>query len=146
MLDKEMFPAVEGTYSGQFIYCGAKAQLVVGNTMPLKSMPEGTVISNVEVRPGDRGVIARCSGDYAAIIAHDVDKARSKIRLPSGSKKWVQNTCRATVGIVAGGGRMDKPKVRGVAMNPVEHPHGGGNHQHVGHPTTSARACVPGQK
>jgi len=164
-IDKELFPAVEGTYTGQFIYCGAKAQLVVGNTMPLKSMPEGTVISNVEVRPGDRGVIARCSGDYAAIIAHDVDKARSKIRLPSGSKKWVQNTCRATVGIVAGGGRMDKPmlkagrayhkyrvkrncwpKVRGVAMNPVEHPHGGGNHQHVGHPTTSARACVPGQK
>merc|ERR1712224_970554 len=72
---KEIIPAVEGTYSGQFIYCGAKAQLVVGNTLPLKSMPEGTVISNVEVRPGDRGVIARCSGDYAAIIAHDVDKA-----------------------------------------------------------------------
>merc|ERR1712225_222905 len=111
-LDKELFPAVEGTYSGQFIYCGAKAQLVVGNTMPLKSMPAGTVISNVEVRPGDRGVIARCSGDYAAIIAHDVDKARSKIRLPSGSKKWVQNTCRATVGIVAGGGRMDKPMLK----------------------------------
>jgi len=77
----------------------------------------------------------------------------------------VLNNCRATIGIVAGGGRMDKPmlkagrayhkyrvkrncwpKVRGVAMNPVEHPHGGGNHQHVGHPTTSARASVPGQK
>merc|ERR1712080_137504 len=129
-IDKELFPAVEGTYTGQFIYCGAKAQLV-GN-----SMPEGTVISNVEVRPGDRGVIARCSGDYAAIIAHDLDKDRSKISLPSGSRKWVRSTCRATVGIVAGGGRMDKPmlkagrayhkyrvkrncwpKVRGVAMN-----------------------------
>merc|ERR1711977_437344 len=104
-LDKELFPAVEGTYSGQFIYCGAKAQLVVGNTMPLKSMPEGTVISNVEVRPGDRGVIARCSGDYAAIIAHDVDKAGRAYH-----KYRVKRNCW--------------PKVRGVAMNPVEHPHG----------------------
>ena len=110
-------------------------------------------------------VIARCSGDYASIIAQDPERNRTKVRLPSGSKKWVLNTCRGTVGIVAGGGRMDKPmlkagrayhkyrvkrncwpKVRGVAMNPVEHPHGGGNHQHVGHPTTSARASVPGQK
>merc|ERR1711937_795646 len=131
----------------------------------LKYKPEGTVISNCEVRPGDRGVIARCSGDYCTIIAQDVDKKRTKIRLPSGSKKWVQNTCRATIGVVSGGGRLDKPmmkagrayhkyrvkrncwpKVRGCAMNPVEHPHGGGNHQHVGHPTTSARASVPGQK
>merc|ERR1712146_34383 len=143
-LDKELFPAVEGTYTGQFIYCGAKAQLVVGNTMPLKTMPEGTVISNVEVRPGDRGVIARCSGDYAAIIAHDVDKGRTKIRLPSGSKKWVQSTCRATHKYRVK--RNCWPKVRGVAMNPVEHPHGGGNHQHIGHPSTCARAAVPGQK
>merc|ERR1711959_2311 len=164
-IDKELFPAVEGTYTGQFIYCGKKAQLIVGNTLPLQSMPEGTIISNLEVRPGDRGVIARCSGDYCTIIAHDVDKCRSKVRLPSGIKKWVQHSCRATVGIVAGGGRLDKPllnagrtyhkyrvkrncwpKVRGCAMNPVEHPHGGGNHQHVGHPTTTSRMCVPGQK
>merc|ERR1712216_885039 len=131
-LDKVLMPAVEGLYTGQFVYAGKKATLVVGNTMPLKSMPEGTVISNVEARPGDRGVIARCSGDYAAIIAHDVDKKRSKVRLPSGSKKWLSFNCRA--------------KVRGCAMNPVEHPHGGGNHQHVGHPTTTSRACVPGQK
>jgi len=164
-IDKELMPAVEGTYTGQFVYCGSKAQLIVGNTLPVKSMPEGTVMSNLEVRPGDRGVIARCSGDYASIIAQDPERNRTKVRLPSGSKKWVLNTCRGTVGIVAGGGRMDKPmlkagrayhkyrvkrncwpKVRGVAMNPVEHPHGGGNHQHVGHPTTSARASVPGQK
>jgi large subunit ribosomal protein L8e len=164
-LDKVLMPAVEGLYTGQFVYAGKKATLVVGNTMPLKSMPEGTVISNVEARPGDRGVIARCSGDYAAIIAHDVDKKRSKVRLPSGSKKWISFNCRATVGIISGGGRLDKPmlkagrayhkfrvkrncwpKVRGCAMNPVEHPHGGGNHQHVGHPTTTSRMCVPGQK
>merc|ERR1711904_63953 len=87
------------------------------------------------------------------------------IRLSSRINKTIPADCRATVGIVAGGGRLDKPMlkagrayhkyrvkrncwptVRGVAMNPVEHPHGGGNHQRVGHPTTSARACVPGQK
>merc|ERR1712072_1275008 len=126
---------------------------------------EGTIVSNCEVRPGDRGVIARASGDYCTLIAQDVDKNRTKIRLPSGSKKWVQAQCRATIGIVSGGGRLDKPmlkagrayhkykvkrnswpKVRGCAMNPVEHPHGGGNHQHVGHPTTTNRMCVPGQK
>merc|ERR1711981_601992 len=148
-LDKELYPAVEGSYTGQ---------LIVGNTLPLQSMPEGTIISNLEVRPGDRGCIARCSGDYCTIIAHDVEKSRTKVRLPSGAKKWVQHSCRATVGIVAGGGRMDKPmlnagrafhkyrvkrnswpKVRGCAMNPVEPPHGGGNHQHVGHPTTMSR-------
>ena len=99
-LDKELMPAVEGTYTGQFVYCGAKAQLIAGNTLPLKSMPEGTVISNCEVRPGDRGVIARCSGDYCTLIAQDLEKKRTKIRLPSGSKKWVQNTCRATIGVV----------------------------------------------
>merc|ERR1739848_270142 len=58
-LDKELMPTVEGTLSGQFVYAGKKAALVVGNTMPVKSMPEGTIISNVEARPGDRGVIAR---------------------------------------------------------------------------------------
>merc|ERR1712098_270649 len=164
-LDKELMPAVEGTYTGQFVYCGNKAQLIVGNTMPVKSMPEGTVISNLEARPGDRGVIARCSGDYASIIAHDFEKSRTKIRLPSGSKKWVLNACRGTVGIVAGGGRMDKPmlkagrayheyrvkrncwpKVRGVAMNPVEHPHGGGNHQHIGKASTVWRGASAGRK
>merc|ERR1711981_690246 len=106
-IDKHLVPAVEGTYTGQFVYCGKKAQLIVGNTLPVKSMPEGTVVSNLEVRPGDRGVIARCSGDYCSIIAHDFDRSRTKVRLPSGSKKWVLNNCRATVGIVAGGGRMD---------------------------------------
>merc|ERR1719380_171313 len=111
-IKKELFPAVEGMYTGQFVYCGKKAQLIVGNTLPVQSMPEGTIVSNLEVRPGDRGTIARCSGDYCSIIAHDFDRSRTKVRLPSGSKKWVLNNCRATVGIVAGGGRMDKPMLK----------------------------------
>merc|ERR1711965_300421 len=100
------------TYTGQFLYCGKRAQLIVGNTLPVGQMPEGTIISNLEVRAGDRGVVARCSGDYCTIIAQDVDKNRCKVRLPSGSKKWVQDTCRATVGIVSGGGRTDKPMLK----------------------------------
>lgn len=138
------FIAVEGLYSGQFVYCGKKAQLKIGNVLPVGSMPEGTVISNCEERPGDRGKLARASGDYATIVSHNTDTNQTRLRLPSGAKKIIQSDSRATIGLVAGGGRVDKPvlkagnnyykykvkrnewpKVRGVAMNPVEHPHGG---------------------
>jgi len=161
----ENFIAVEGMYSGQFIYCGKKAQLKIGNVVPLSGLPEGTIVSNIEERPGDRGKLARASGDYATIISHNADANQTRLRLPSGSKKVVQSDCRAQIGLIAGGGRIDKPvlkagrsyhkyrvkrncwpKVRGVAMNPVEHPHGGGNHQHVGHATTVARNSPPGKK
>ena len=59
---KELFVAAEGTYTGQFLYCGKKAQLVVGNILPIGQMPEGTVICNVEAKLGDRGVLAKASG------------------------------------------------------------------------------------
>lgn len=162
---KELFIATEGTYTGQFIYCGKKAQLKIGNVLPLESMPEGTVICNVEAVSGDRGKLARASGDYSTIISHNVDAGTSRIRLPSGMKKTVKSACRATVGVVAGGGRVDKPmlkagrayhkykakrncwpRTRGVAMNPVEHPHGGGNHQHIGHASTVSRIAPAGKK
>merc|ERR1712166_881920 len=118
MGDKHLFVATEGMYTGQFIYCGAKAQLAIGNILPLKNMPEGTVICNIEHKAGDLGIFAKCSGNSATIISHMEESKKTQIRLPSGSKK----TCW--------------PKVRGVAMNPVEHPHGGGNHQHIGHAST----------
>ncbi|KAJ1408805.1 Translation protein SH3-like domain superfamily [Sesbania bispinosa] len=132
----ELFVAAEGIYTGQFIYCGKKANLVVG-----------------------------ASGDYAIVISHNPDNDTSRIKLPSGAKKIVPSGCRAMIGQVAGGGRTEKPllkagnayhkfrvkrncwpKVRGVAMNPVEHPHGGGNHQHIGHASTVRRDAPPGQK
>ncbi|KAI0224700.1 60S ribosomal protein L2 [Massospora cicadina] len=147
----ETFIATEGMYTGQFIYCGKKASLAVGNVLPLSSMPEGTIICNVEEKVGDRGGLARTSGAYATIIGHNLEEGKTR--------------ARATVGIVAGGGRIDKPllkagrayhkfrvkrnswpKTRGVAMNPVEHPHGGGNHQHIGHASTVARDSSAGQK
>jgi large subunit ribosomal protein L8e len=159
------FIAVEGMYTGQYIYCGKKAELTVGNVLPLSSMPEGTIISNCENKPADRGTMARCSGNYATIISHSEDGKKARIKLPSGAKKTIPASARAMVGIVAGGGRIDKPLlkagraywkykpkrkcwpvVRGVAMNPVDHPHGGGNHQHIGHPSTVRRSAPPGQK
>merc|ERR1711865_135221 len=145
-LRTEYFVAVEGMYTGMFVYAGQKAALQVGNILPVNSMPEGTIIANIEAKLGDRGTLARASGT-------------------SGIRKSVQGSCRAMVGVVAGGQRCDKPllravnayykakakkknwpRVRGVAMNPVEHPHGGGNHQHVGHPTTVRRDAPRGQK
>jgi len=162
---KEVFIAPEGIYTGQFIYCGQKAELSVGNVMPIGEVPEGTVICNVEAKVGDRGAFARCSGNYATVIAHNPDEGKSRVRLPSGAKKTVSSLSRATIGIVGGGGRIDKPVLkagnsyhkyrakryrwpltRGVAMNPVDHPHGGGNHQHIGHPTTVRRDAPHGQK
>ncbi|GMF50174.1 unnamed protein product [Phytophthora fragariaefolia] len=164
-LKHELLIAAEGMYTGMFVYSGPKATLAVGNTLPLSALPEGTIVCNVEAKVGDRGSFARASGDYAVIVTHDEDKGKTKLRLPSGSKKTVPSACRAMIGVVAGGGRTDKPilkagrafhkyrvkrnewpKVRGVAMNPVEHPHGGGNHQHIGHPSTVRRDAPAGKK
>jgi len=163
--DKEVFIAAEGMYTGQFIYCGKKAALTVGNVVPVSEMPEGTIICNVESKHGDRGTLARASGNYATVINQNPDEGKTRVRLPSGAKKSIPNTSRAMVGLVAGGGRIDKPLlkagtayhkykakrncwpiVRGVAMNPVDHPHGGGNHQHIGHPSTVRRDAPAGQK
>ena len=72
-------------------------------------MPEGTVISNLEEKTGDRGRIARASGNYATVIAHNPDTKRTRVKLPSDTKKVIPSTNRAMVGLVAGGGRIDKP-------------------------------------
>ncbi|KAJ0481691.1 60S ribosomal protein L8 [Helianthus annuus] len=128
-------------YTGQFVFCGKKANLMVGNVLPLRSIPEGAVVCNVEHHVGDRGSFARASGDYAIVISHNPDNGTTRVKLPSGAKKIVPSGCRAMIGQVAGGGRTEKPmlkagnayhkfrvkrncwpKVRGVAMNPVEHP------------------------
>jgi len=163
--DNELMVCTEGMYEGQFIYCGKKATLSVGNVLPLSAMPEGTVVCNVETRQGDRGTIARTSGTYAIVVTHDEDKGTTRLRMPSGGKKTVASDVRAQIGIVAGGGRTDKPllkagaayhkyavkrncwpKIRGVAKNPVEHPFGGGNHQHIGKPSTVNRERPAGRK
>lgn len=141
------------------------AALAIGNVLPVGQIPEGTVICNIEAKIGDGGRMARASGDYATIVSQDTDKNVTRIRLPSGTKKSISSSCRAMVGLVAGGGRTDKPilkagrafhkyrakrnewpRVRGVAMNPVDHPHGGGNQQHMGKPGTVSRYLPAGAK
>lgn len=75
---KELFVAAEGMYTGQFVYCGKKANLVVGNVLPVRSIPEGAVVCNVEHHVGDRGVFARASGDYAIVVSHNPDNGTSR--------------------------------------------------------------------
>lgn len=149
----------------QMIYAGKKAQLTIGNIKPVGELPEGTIVCNLEAKQGDRGTIARASGDFALIVSHNLETGTTRVKLPSGARKVILSTCRGMVGQCAGGGRTEKPlltagnayhkykakrncwpKVRGVAMNPVEHPHGGGNHQHIGHASTVKRDSPPGKK
>ncbi|CRK31058.1 hypothetical protein BN1723_019265, partial [Verticillium longisporum] len=96
----ETFIANEGMYTGQFVYAGKNAALTVGNILPLSSMPEGTVISNVEEKIGDRGTLARTSGNYITIIGHNPDEGKTRIKLPSGAKKVVHSRSRGMIGIV----------------------------------------------
>ncbi|RKF72247.1 Adenosine kinase [Golovinomyces cichoracearum] len=164
-LHTETFIANEGMYTGQFIYAGKNASLTIGNILPLRSVPEGTVLTNVEEKVGDRGALGRTSGNYVTVIGHNPDEGKTRVKLPSGAKKVIKSSARGMVGIVAGGGRTDKPllkasrakhkfavkrnswpKTRGVAMNPVDHPHGGGNHQHIGKASTISRYAAQGQK
>ena len=131
--------------------------------MPVGKIPEGVPVYNIELSPGDGGKLVRAGGSNATIVSHDSEK--TVIQLPSGQFKTLDSSCRATIGILAGGGRKDKPflkagkkyfaykkrgkqypVVRGVAMNPVAHPHGGGGHQHVGKPYTVKRGASPGRK
>eukprot|EP00768_Dysnectes_brevis_P005963 gnl/Dysnectes_brevis/451_a503_7998.p1 GENE.gnl/Dysnectes_brevis/451_a503_7998~~gnl/Dysnectes_brevis/451_a503_7998.p1 ORF type:complete len:252 (+),score=57.90 gnl/Dysnectes_brevis/451_a503_7998:33-788(+) len=162
---KQLMVAVEGMYSGQPIFAGKKAQLAVGNILPIGNIPEGASVCNLEAKVGDRGTVARASGTFCTIISHNTETDRTRVRFPSGQKRVIPSSARAMVGLIAGGGRTDKPLLkagnayfkykakrncwpvtRGVAMNPVDHPHGGGNHQHIGFSSCVGRRMVPGQK
>jgi len=153
----------EGVRVGQQIEYGAAASIQINNTLPLQFIPDGTPVFNIELTPGDGGRIIRSSGGYALILGRD--KGKVKVQLPSGEIKEIPQKCRATIGIVAGGGRTEKPfvkagnkyyamkakghyypRVRGVAMNAVSHPHGGGSHQGPPRSTTVSRHSQPGKK
>jgi large subunit ribosomal protein L2 len=158
-----LIPAAEGMYVGQIIEIGPEAKPEPGNILPVGQIPEGTAVYNVELRPGDGGKLARQAGSYALIVGKMGDKVR--IKLPSGKEKDVPAASRATIGIPAGAGRIEKPlmkagnayhkwkvkarkwpRVRGVAMNAASHPFGGGSHQRKSHPSTVARETPPGRK
>jgi large subunit ribosomal protein L2 len=153
----------EGTETGQEIFCGSTKNIRPGNIMPLSQIPEGTPVFNIEKTPGDGGKFVRSAGTYALLVAHDVGK--SILQLPSGAMKNFNPLARATIGIVGGGGRKEKPllkagkkfhsirskrrnwpRVRAVAMNVVNHPYGGGSKQSAGKPDSVSRNAPPGRK
>jgi large subunit ribosomal protein L2 len=155
--------AVEGISVGQLIESGVGATPSVGNVLSLEDIPDGTLVSNIEQVPGDGGRYARSSGNFGIIRTHG-EKA-VMIKMPSGKEKRFHPRCRAIIGVVAGGGRIERPflkagakfynvkakakrwpVVRGVAMNAVYHPHGGGAKQHSLKPITVSRNAPPGQK
>lgn len=135
---------------GDKLYSGAKVDIKPGNCMPFSGMPIGTIVHNIELKPGKGGQIARAAGTYAQFIGRDAGYAQ--LRLSSGEQRLVRQECRATVGAVSNpdnsnqdqgkAGRMRhkgvRPSVRGVAMNPIDHPHGGGEGRTSGgrHPVT----------
>jgi large subunit ribosomal protein L2 len=152
----------EGLGIGESVLWGSAGEVKNGNTLTLQNIPTGTYICNIEARPNDGGKFVRSSGVQAVVV--DKSEDRVGIRMPSGKTKWFNARCRATVGIVAGGGRVEKPfvkagnkyhkmqntasnwpRVRGVAMNVIDHPFGGGGHQHTGRPKTVARGTSPGR-
>jgi large subunit ribosomal protein L2 len=135
---------------GDVVVSGRTADIKPGNAMPMQSIPVGTIIHNVEMKPGKGGQIARSAGTYAQLIGKD--QGYAQLRLSSGELRAVRAECIATVGAVsnpdqqniklgkAGRNRWlgQRPSVRGVAMNPVDHPHGGGEGRTSGgrHPVT----------
>ena len=161
--DRRLVLAPEGVGVGDDMQVGVSAEIEQGNTLPLAEIPEGIPVCNVEANPGDGGKFARSSGVNATLLTHD--RAAAVVKLPSGELKRLDPNCRATIGVVAGGGRTDKPfvkagnkhhkmksrgtkwpRVRGVAMNAVDHPFGGGGRQHPGKPKSVSRDTPPGRK
>ena len=135
---------------GDDVESGEAADIKPGNALPMKNIPVGTIIHNVEMKPGKGGQIARSAGTYAQLVGKDAGYAL--LRLSSGEQRMVRAECMATVGAVSNPDRKNiklgkagrkrwmgkRPVVRGVAMNPVDHPHGGGEGRSSGgrHPVT----------
>jgi large subunit ribosomal protein L2 len=159
--DVQHILAPEGLEVGQEVHISRQAPLESGNTLPLREIPEGVPIYNIELQPGDGGKIARSSGTYCFVITHERDTA--KVHLPSQEIKDFHPDCRATIGQVAGGGRTEKefrkagdkhhrakargklyPRTSAVAMNATDHPFGGS--AKPGKPKTVSGHAPPGQK
>ena len=158
---KDYLLAAEGVKVGQRLTVGP-GDIAPGNVMTLANIPEGTSVHSIEGIPGDGGKYVKTAGSSASVVSRG---EKVIVLMPSGVLKEFNPRCRAAVGVVAGGGRDDKPfakagkkhhtlrsrskayfKVSGVAMNPVDHPHGGGSHPHVGKPSTVGRNVPPGRK
>jgi large subunit ribosomal protein L2 len=136
--EKRYILAPLGLKVGDMVESGPAADIKTGNALPLSSIPVGTVVHNIELRPGEGGKLVRTAGAAAQLMAKE--GAYAQVRMPSGEVRRIQVVCRATIGqlgnieheneVIGKAGRQrhrgKRPSVRGIAMNPVDHPHGGG--------------------
>ncbi len=157
--EKRYILAPSGLQVGQKVMSGSGIEPEIGNTLPLAEIPLGTLVHNIELQPGQGGIMARSAGTYAQLTSREGRYAT--LKLPSGEIRMVLTTCRATVGTVgntehnleksgkAGRNRWlgRRPRVRGVAMNPVDHPMGGGEGRASGgHPRSRKGLLAKGYK
>jgi large subunit ribosomal protein L2 len=158
--EKRYILAPQGLQVGDTVVSSATADIKPGNTMPLLNIPTGTQVHNVELKPGKGGQMARAAGSYAQLMAKEGKQAH--LKLPSGEVRMVPVDCRATIGQLSNveqenvslgkAGRKrwtgKRPHVRGVAMNPVDHPMGGGEGKSSGgrHPCTPWGVPTKGYK
>ncbi len=152
----------EGVFEGQEIGFGGKASADVGNIIPVGKIPEGTMVCDIELRPGDGGKMAKSSGAYATVVGHTPQG--TMIKLPSGRTRYINDQCRATIGVVSGAGRTEKPflkagekyhlmkakghkypRTRGRAMIAAVHPYGSSK-KSARKGTTVSHGAPPGQK
>ena len=148
--EKRYILAPQGLRVGAEIVSGEGADIAPGNSLPLGRIPTGTVVHNVELIPGQGGRLGRAAGTAIQVVAKE--GAMVSLRLPSSEVRMVRGECRATVGTLSNAEHQNvkigkagrnrhkgkRPQTRGVAMNPVDHPHGGGEAHHTpgGHPVT----------
>jgi large subunit ribosomal protein L2 len=156
-------PASDGSKVGDNIEMGRGAGATARNILPLESIPDGTIICNIEKNVGDGGKLIKSAGSSAIVFSHGMEGVT--IKFPSGKFSMLNRRCRAMIGAISGGGRREKPflkpgkkerymhsrgklypKVRGIAQAAVYHPHGGGRHQHIGRQSSVGRTTPPGRK
>jgi large subunit ribosomal protein L2 len=157
--EKRYIIAPQGLQVGQTIVAGENVAPEVGNALPLKNIPLGTIVHNIELKPGKGGVMARSAGTYAQLVAKEGKYAT--LKLPSGEMRMVLAACMATVGAVSNPDHMNvtlgkagrsrwlgrRPRTRGVAMNPIDHPMGGGEGRASGgHPRSRTGLYAKGKK
>jgi large subunit ribosomal protein L2 len=158
--EKRYIIAPQRVKPGDVLQSGSNAEIKPGNALPMRSMPMGTVIHNIEIKPGKGGQMARSAGNYAQLMGKEGKYAQ--LKLPSGEMRMVSLECMATVGMVSNSDHANtklgkagrkrwlgwRPHVRGVAMNPVDHPHGGGEGRTSGgrHPVTPWGVPTKGKK
>lgn len=157
--EKAYIIAPAGLKVGQEVISGDSVAPEVGNSLPLSVIPLGTIVHNIELTPGKGGQMARGAGSYAQLLAREGKYVT--VKLPSGEMRMILSTCRATIGSVSNSDHMNvthgkagrkrwlgrRPRVRGVAMNPVDHPMGGGEGRASGgHPRSRNGVIAKGYK